>query len=186
MEDQKIIDLLFARSEHALDELSRKYSRLYKGILGNMLCDACDVEECANDVLLAVWNSIPPNRPDRLPAYLCKIARRIGVNRIRYQTRQKRDARYTIMLSELDDCIPDQAAPDGQDMEGERIRAVLSDFLRGLDVETRVLFIRRYIYLEPVASLAERFGLRENHVSVKLLRARKKLKKLLEKEEIYI
>lgn len=186
MEDNRIIDLLFSRSEAALDALSQKYSRLYKGVLGGILCDACDVEECANDVLLAVWNSIPPNRPEHLPAYLCKIARHMGINRVKYQTRQKRDSGYTVTLSELDDCIPDRAAQVGQDTESERIRTVLSDFLRELDVEMRVLFIRRYIYLESVTSLAERFGMRENHVSVKLLRARKKLKKLLEKEEIHL
>ena len=186
IEDKRIIDLLFARSENALDELSCKYSRLYRNILRQLLGNESDAEECANDVLLAVWNSIPPNRPDNLPAYLCKIARRIGINRARYRTRQKRNADYTVLLSELDDCIPDRDSPDGQETEGETIRAVLSDFLRGLDKETRVLFVRRYIYLETVASLAERFGLSENHVSVKLFRARKKLKKLLEKEEIFI
>ncbi len=186
MEDKEIIDLLFARSDNALDELSEKYSRLYKGILGKMLCDACDAEECANDVLLAVWNSIPPNRPDHLPAYLCRIARNVGVNRIRYNTRQKRDSGYTVMLSELEDCIPDQKGSDGLNTEGAYIRSALSDFLRGLDAETRILFIRRYIYLETVTSLAERFELSENHISVKLFRAIKKLKRLLQKEDIHL
>ena len=186
MEDYEIVDLLYLRSENALAELSAKYSQLYEGILRNLLYDAGNVEECANDVLLAVWNSIPPNRPDHLPAYICKIARRIGINRNRYEGRQKRNAAYTVTLSELDDCVPDRTAPEGFDEDGETIRAALSRFLSDLDTETRILFIRRYIYLETVSSLAERFEMRENHVSVKLLRARKKLKKLLQKEEIYL
>ena len=186
MEDKEIIDLLFARSENALIELSQKYSQLYKGVLGNMLCDSCDVEECANDVLLAVWNSIPPNDPLNLPAYICKIARRIGINRNKYHTREKRNASYTITLSELDDCIPNREASVSMDVDSEYIRTVLSDFLRTLDAETRILFVRRYIYLETVTSLAERFKMSENHISVKLFRARKKLKKMLEKEEIYL
>ena len=66
------------------------------------------------------------------------------------------------------------------------IRAVLSEFIRGLDAETEILFVRRYIYLESVAELATRFGMNRNSVSVKLYRARKKLKKILEKEGIQI
>ena len=66
------------------------------------------------------------------------------------------------------------------------MQAVLSDFLRDLDPETEILFVRRYMYLESVAELARRFELDENRVSVKLYRARKKLKKVLEKEGIKV
>lgn len=182
MDDSIIIDQLFGRAENALDELSRKYSRLYKGILREMLGDERDVEECESDLLLALWNSIPPNRPGSLPAYICKVARNIGINRLKYNKRQKRDCGYTIALSELDDCIPDRES-DGREESG-RIGSLLSDFIRNLDAETRILFVRRYVYLESVTSLAGRFGMSENHVSVKLFRARNKLKKVLEKEDI--
>ena len=63
---------------------------------------------------------------------------------------------------------------------------MLSDFIRGLDPETRVLFVRRYVYTESVSSLAKRFQMKEGTVSVRLLRARKKLKTFLEKEGIHI
>lgn len=186
MDDNKIIDLLFERAETALNEVSHKYSRLYKGIIKEILSDECDVDECANDVLLAVWNSIPPNRPNSLSAYVCKIARRIGVDRLRYNTRQKRNSNYIVMLSELDDCLTDEADIDDNTERNEVIKSVLSDFVRALDPETQVLFIRRYVYLESVTSLAERFEMNENHISVKLYRARKKLKNLLEKEGIRV
>ena len=94
MDDNRIIELLFERAENALDEVSHKYSRLYKGIIREVLSDEYDVEECGNDVLLAVWNTIPPNRPNSLPSYICKIARRIGINRFKYNTRQKRNTGY--------------------------------------------------------------------------------------------
>lgn len=188
MDDKKIISLLFERSEYALDSLSKKYSRLYKGVLRETLSNESDVEECANDVLLAVWNSIPPNSPDCLSAYVCKCARRIGINRYKYNTREKRNTGYTVMLSELDDCIPDNSYEDEylKREQSEQLRQILSDFVRSLDAETRVLFVRRYIYLEPVASLSERYGIKENVISVKLFRARRKLKKILSKEGIYV
>ena len=182
MDDSKIIELLFLRAETALDEVSHKYSRLYKGIIREMLGNEEDTEECANDVLLAVWNTIPPNRPDSLCAYICKIARRIGINKFKYNTRQKRNTGYTVMLSELGDCIPADEPKVPSLGHSEEIRRVLSDFIRSLDPETEILFVRRYIYLESVADLALRFGMAENRISVKLYRARKKLKKALEKE----
>lgn len=178
MDDKKIIELLFDRSETALDEIAQKYAGLYKGIARKTLRNESDVEECANDVLLAVWNSIPPNRPDSLAAYICKLSRRIGVSKVRYNTRQKRSTDYTVMLSELDDCIP--AAPAEEC--NEAVAHVLNEFVRGLAPDVRILFIRRYVYLESVADLAKRFEISENNVSAKLYRARKRLKKILEKE----
>lgn len=186
MDDQKIIELLFERTESALDEISRKYFRLYTGIIKEVLSDGCDIEECANDVLLAVWNSIPPNRPKNLSAYVCKIARRIGIDRFRHNTVRKRNGGYAVTLAELEECLPAEEPFGAHAEQSAMIRAVLSDFIRGLDPETEILFVRRYVYLESVMSLAERFGLEENRVSVKLCRARKKLKKLLEKEGISV
>ena len=184
MEDNKIVEMLFDRDERALEEISSKYSRLYVGVLRETCRDESDVIECANDCLLATWNSIPPNKPKNLGSYLCKIARRIGINRYRHNTRQKRGEGYTALLGELEDCIPDDsidltAVPQG------KIKKIIEDFLLELDVESRVLFVRRYIYFESVASLAQRFEMRENLVSVKLYRARVKLAKIL-KEEGYV
>jgi len=183
MEDYQIIIMLFERSEAALDHLAKKYAGVYKRILWEILRDESDMEECANDVLLAVWNSIPPNDPQNLPAYLCRIARRIGIDKLRHRTRKKRDSGYTVSLSELNDCLTDTGGLPGENDDGQ-IRRVLSEFVRQLDPETRVLFIRRYVYLESVASLSKRFSLNENYIAVKLYRARKKLKKHLIKEDI--
>lgn len=186
MDDSRIIELLFERDDAALKEISDKYSRLYKGIVRGVLSDDCDIDECENDLLLAVWNSIPPNRPDNLTAYLCKLARRIGIDKLRYNTRQKRSTEYTVTLSELNDCLPATAAENDATEDSAAIRCVLTEFLRGLEPETEVLFVRRYLYLETVTDLAKRFELDENRISVKLYRARKKLKKMLEKEGVNV
>lgn len=186
MDDVRIVELLFERTDTALEEISNKYSRLYKGIIRGVLGDECDVEECANDLLLAVWNTIPPNKPDNLCAYICKIARRIGIDRLRHNTRQKRSTEYTLSLSELNDCLPSKSTLDDTEKDSEKIVSTLTEFLKGLDAETRILFVRRYLYLESVTDLSKRFEIEENRISVKLYRARKKLKKILVKEEIII
>ena len=184
MDDNKIVEMLFGRDERALEEINQKYSRLYTGVLRETCRDESDVSECANDCLLAVWNSIPPNRPNNLGSYVCKLARRIGINRYRHNTRQKRGEGYTSLLGELEDCIPDSSCDLTAIPEG-KIKKIIENFIKSLDAQTRILFVRRYIYLESVASLAERFEMRENLVSVKLYRARERLAKIL-REEGYV
>lgn len=186
MDDNKIIELLFNRAENALDEITLKYAPLYKDIIRRTLRNESDIEECANDLLLAVWNSIPPNKPNSLAAYICKLSRRIGVDKLRYNTRQKRNSDYTVMLSELNDCLPQETRTAPEFDQNEKLKTVLTDFVRQLDPETRILFVRRYIYLESVTDLATRFEISENHISAKLYRARKKLKKSLEKEGLNV
>ena len=186
MDDRTIVELLFARSEDALSEIAHKYSPLYRGVIRHVLCDEGDVEECESDVLLALWNSIPPNRPTSLPAYISTIARRIGIGRLRHKTSKKRSAAYTVTLSELEDCLPAEADASLEDDFTDTVREVLTKFLESLDGESEILFVRRYFYLETVAELSRRFSTDENKISVKLYRARKKLRKLLEKEGIRI
>lgn len=187
MDDKLIVSLFFERDERALSEVKTKYSRLYRSMLREALNDESDIEECENDVLVALWNSIPPNAPDDLASFICKIARRIGINRYKYNTREKRGGGYTVMLSELEDTIPDRTPEANIGFEdGEAVKKIISEFLASLDKETRVLFVRRYFYMESVGSLAERFEMKENAISVRLSRARKKLKQMLMKEGIYV
>ena len=185
MEDNRIVELLLERSETALHEVSARYAGTCRGVLRGLLNDPQDVEECFNDVLLAVWNSVPPNQPRNLNTYICRLARRTGIDRLRYNTRQKRNAAWTVMVSELGDRLPDET-PQTEQADAGRLNAVLTDFLNGLDAETRILFLWRYVYAETVPELAVRFGISENYVAVRLYRARKKLKTVLEKEGIGI
>lgn len=182
--DNEIIEKLFNRDEKGLDLLTDHYHRFCESIIREVLDNDADVQECFNDLLLGIWNSIPPNRPLYLSAYIAKFARRIGISRFRYNTRKKRDLGYAVSLSELEEVLPSRAAEN--EMECAQLSALISDFLRTLDKKSRVLFIRRYVYFESVTSLSQRFGISENNLSVKLYRIRNKLKTVLEKGGIYI
>ena len=183
MEDKQIIELLFARDELGLKMTEEKYNKLYRSILRQALQDPADIDECANDVLMGVWNSIPPHYPNHFPSYICRIARRIGINRFKHNTRQKRNVGCHVVLSELEGCI---SAPDklAQRQEAIEFQELLNRFLLDLDPQSRVLFIRRYFYLESVKSLAQRFGVNASFVSVRLHRARAALRTLLKKEGV--
>jgi RNA polymerase sigma-70 factor (ECF subfamily) len=183
MEDSQIIELLFARNEQGLQLTEAKYAHFYKGILRKTIRDPSDIEECANDVLMALWNSIPPNSPSHYPAYIGRIARRIGINRFKFNTRQRRSRECTILLSELEGCIPAQDGPENC-WEAKQLQQSLNAFLTELDPQTRVLFVRRYFYLESVRDLAEKFDVSASFVSVRLHRARAALRRHLEKEGI--
>ena len=79
MQDEKIIDLFFQRSEQAINELDQKYGKIFRNLSFNILNNYLDVEECLNDSYLGTWNTIPPQRPNPLLTYVCKIVRNVSI-----------------------------------------------------------------------------------------------------------
>ena len=183
MEDSRIIELFFARSEQAIAELSRKYGAVCRRVADNILKDRLDAEECLNDAYLAVWNTIPPRRPDPLLSYVCRIVRNQALKRYRRNTAQMRNSAYDAALEEVAECFPSAVSVEAEIEAGEAARAI-DRFLETLDRENRILFVRRYWYADSVGELAELFHLRKHAVSVRLSRIRKALRKHLEEEGI--
>ena len=85
MEDEKIIDLFWARSENAISETDKKYRNRCLYIANSILNDIQDSEECLNDTYLTAWNLMPPNKPSHLSSFLGKITRRISIDKWRKQ-----------------------------------------------------------------------------------------------------
>lgn len=81
MDDDKIVELFWQRAESAIRETEKKYTRYIKYIAYRILGNHEDAEECENDVYLKTWNSIPPNRPNVLPAFLAKITRNLALDK---------------------------------------------------------------------------------------------------------
>lgn len=182
LEDDKIIELFDARSEKAIQELSSKYGELCRKISYNILNDWQDVEECINDAYLGIWNRIPPERPNPLAAYVCRIVRNISLKKSRYNLARKRNSSYDISIHELEECIPAGRNPNPHAQES--LTEAIERFLDSLDQNSRVMLIKRYWYADSVSEIAHVFGMRENSVSAKLMRLRRKLKKYLEQEGI--
>ena len=59
-------------------------------------------------------------------------------------------------------------------------------FLKSLDRNSRVIFVKRYYFCERVGDIAKEMKLTEGNVSVKLNRMKNKLKKLLIEKGILI
>lgn len=181
MEDSKIIELFFARSELAVTALSEKYGKLCQHIADNILGNHQDAEECVNDAYLGAWNTIPPQKPNPLRTYLCRIVRNIAITKYHANTAQKRNSHYDVALSELEYCL---VSPDGADtpLQAKELTHLLNRFLQQQDPHSRVMFVRRYWYSDSVADIASMFHMKPNTVSVQLSRTRNKLRKFLTKE----
>ena len=184
MEDVRIIDLFFARSEDALRETEQKYGKYLKKVAYGLLRSPEDTEEILGDTMLAVWNSIPPERPGKLKYYLARIARNLSLNRLKYQSAQCRCSTRDLLLSELEDCIPDRNCQDR--WEAKEIGDALNRFLKKLSREDCGLFLRRYFYGDTLSELETQFGLPEYKIRYRLKQTRGDLAAFLLQEGIGI
>ena len=185
MEDEKIIELFFARSETAIRELDSKYGKVCYSISYNILNNNLDAEECVNDAYLGTWNAIPPQKPNPLLAFVCKIVRNISIMRYRANTAMKRNSSYDIAMSEIEQCV---VSPENVEktLEAKALARIIEKYLDTLTEENRVIFMRRYWFSDSYTEIANLTGLSEKNISVRLTRIRKNLRDHLVKEGVLL
>lgn len=179
MDDHGLLELLFARVEDAIAALERRFGCRLMRTAMNLLESRQDAEECVSDTYMAIWDAIPPKRPEPLAPYVYKTGRNIALNRLRARCTQKRSG-YELSLEELGQFIP---APDPS--RGRELGTALNRWLSMLQQRDRVIFVKRYWFGDSVKEIAKGVGLRENAVSVRLHRLRNELKTYLTKEGYY-
>ena len=184
MEDEKIIDLYWARDEAAIRETDIKYHPYCGAIAIRILEDREDAEECVNDTWLHTWNAIPPERPGILSAFLGRITRNLSIDRYRARHAARRRTNMETVDLELAD-LEGRYHLDEQ-VEDRVIAATISDFLRRTDQFSRILFVRRYWYMESIRDIAERYEVSESKVKSNLFRTRKALRQHLLEEGVSI
>lgn len=175
MDDNKITELLFSNDESGLNEVQKKYGSLIRKICSGILRSKEDAEECANDTLQAVWDGIPPNKPDNLAGFICKIARRIAISRVRYNTASVRNSD---LLDELDECIVFGSSIE-EEAEKAELSRVLNEWLETLPEKQKLLFVKRYYYFESVKEAARECKMSESAAGTSLQRMRQSLKSYL-------
>ena len=184
MEDSKIIDLFWTRSENAILETGNKYGKYCYSIAYNILANNEDAEECVSDTYMAAWKSIPPHRPSVLAAFLGKITRRLSIDRWRSNTRDKRGGgEVTLALDELEYCVFDPHDID-KAIEWKQFVRVLNRFLDSLPDTDRKIFLCRYWYMDSVSAIAGYLGFSQSKITSILFRTRKKLRAVLEQEDL--
>ncbi len=185
VEDNRIVELYFERSETAISETRNKYGKYCRYIAYNILNSELDAEECENDTYLRAWEAIPPERPKLLKSFLGRITRNLALDRLDRDHAQKRGGNVFIALEEIGECVP--ASEDGRAMSDEiALRDAINEFLGYLPRQTRIIFLRRYWYLCSISDISNDLGLSESNVKVILMRTRKKFREHLEKEGISV
>lgn len=182
MDDKAIIDLYFNRDEQAVRETVLAYGEYCRTVAGNILQNPQDAEEAVADTWLNVWNSIPPQKPRFLKLYLAKITRNIALNTYREQSAQKRGGGQVVLaLEELGECVSHSDSVDSR-VDERLLRDAIQSFLQRISKKDRMIFVRRYFFLEDTPTIAQRYGLKESNVLLILSRTRTKLKDYLIKE----
>lgn len=175
MEDAVIMNKLENRDQSGLAEIKSKYGRLILSVVRGVLKKPQDVEEVENDVLLSVWESLGKENPENLTAFICKIARRKAVDRLRYNTAAIRNSD---LLTELDECLPSGYSPEDEAEKAELSRA-LNEWLRSQNDKLQKLFVSRYFYMNSVKDAAKGCNMSVTAATTALSRMRGSLKKYL-------
>ena len=180
MNEKTIVHLLWNRAEKALELLARSFGKRLHLTAMNILGNRQDAEESVNDTYLEVWNTVPPQKPDPLSGFVYRIGRNLALDRLRYQSAQKRNSRYDLSLEELENYIPDRMLDD--QIEARALGHAISRFLGTISPQNRDLFLRRYWFGDSVSEIAKAYEMRPNTVTVRLGRVRTQLKSYLMEE----
>lgn len=185
MDDQKIIELYWARTEEAIRETSEKYGGLCRAVAGRILASPQDSEECVNDTWLELWNAMPPHRPGRLAVFVSRVTRNLALKRFDYLTAQRRNPAAICSLEELAECVSGRESVESE-LELRRTEQAINAFLRRQGEEKRNVFLLRYWYFESIDSICRRTGYSQSKVKSMLSRTRRDLREYLEEEGIAI
>lgn len=186
MEDTQIIQLYFARSEAAIEETASKYGPYLNQVAFNILRCREDTEEVVEDTYLAAWNAIPPAVPLVLKHFLSRITRNLSFTRLDYLTAKRRNSQLDMLLSELDECLPDRRGSAEDIWEAKQIGHALNRFLDALDQTDCRIFLNRYYYGMTIGEISEKYGIPQRKVKYRLSCLRKQLRSHLTKEGVTV
>ena len=181
MQDYEIVDLYWARNEGAITETRTKYGAYCRKIAMNIVSNEEDSEECLSDTYLSAWNSMPTERPDMLAPYLAAIVRNHALTLYRKIHSMKRGAGQTALA--LDELFEIAGSDSTEDMVDRSLLAGhINCFLAGMAPKDRIVFVRRYFYVDSLADIADELDMSESAVKSLLFRLRAKLKDYLNLE----
>ncbi|MCB6345160.1 RNA polymerase sigma factor [Enterocloster lavalensis] len=182
MEDNRIVELYWARDERAISETASKYGKYCHTIAYNILRDQGEAEESVNDTYLGAWNAMPPHCPSVLRTFLGKITRRISLKKWRDLHRDKRGGgQVSLALEELSECVPSKSAVEDEILAAE-LSETLNCFIASLPATERQIFLCRYWYLDSIDTISRSFCFSRSKVKSMLYRTRVKLLNHLKKE----
>ena len=178
----KITEKLLLRDESALADIETKHGNMLRSLAFRTVGIREDAEEIFNDTLLEIWNTVPPQKPENILSYACMLIRRAAVDRVRYNTAEKRGGgEYPIAIEELSEVLSSE-----ESYEDGEIHAAVNAFLSEQKKKDRIIFMSRYFGFESSENIAKKLSMSKNAIDIRLSRMRKDLKSYLEKRGITI
>ena len=182
MNDPDIIRLYLERSEAAVSESKTKYGAYLKSVARRILKDPRDAEEAEADAYFKAWNSIPPEEPKSLSAYLGRLCRNAAIDLARRSRREKRGGgEYDAVFDELELLTRDGDIAETA-VNGIAFSQAVDAFLAGLSAKKRRVFVQRYWYFMTSNEIARDNGMTKAAVDMQLMRLRADFAKLLTEE----
>ncbi|MBR5363535.1 MAG: RNA polymerase sigma factor [Oscillospiraceae bacterium] len=147
-----------------------------------ILGDRQDAEECADDVLMKLWETIPLAAPRSLTAYISGITRNHALNMLHARNRAKRGGKqYDAALDELSPYLRSDEDPEER-LSIIALQEAINRFLDGLPEETCMIFLARYYSMQPIKEIAAEHSSTVGRVQMILKRTKEKLRAYLEEE----
>lgn len=178
MEEEKLIRLLKKYPSKGIYEVINQYQGYVHTIIANILGNHQeDIEECASDTFIKVWNNIDKFEGEKgtLKGYIATIARNEAINC--YHKLQKQKVIYLDegMLPACEDILLEIVKKEEQ--------AIVEELILTMEEPDRSIMIRKYYFLESMKTIARYMQIDEKQVENRLYRTRKKLKELLNAEK---
>lgn len=182
MTDPELVRAFQQRDQEVIARVDARYGDYLLAVCMNVLGSREDSEECRNDAYMRAWNSIPPDEPDNLKAYLAVLARAAAIDRYRHDRRQKRGGtEKAVSFDELEGIVAESGEVTDE-VEASELAAALNRFLAGIGTREQICFVRRYYFSESVAQIVEKTGFSKSTVYELLAGIRVKLQAALKKE----
>lgn len=182
MEDEKIIERFWARDEAVLSDVSDKYGKYCMTIARNIVYNEQSAEECVQDALLRLWETIPPNRPTDLQAFIGTVTRNIALDMVKATNTQKRGGEDTVLSfdDEPREISTGESSVEALAEQHELITEI-NMFLEGISSVKRRIFVLRYWHCFSVPDISRIVGMSAANVASNLKRVKKKLLEYLNK-----
>lgn len=174
MREEKLLELLRSHDERGAEALLTHCGPLIRYIIAPILPDPRDQEECLSEVVMRVWEKIGLYDPNRgtWTGWLTALTRNTALNRAR-------QARRSGHPEELTGDLPSpEPTPEEQVLQWEQQR-ILECALRELAPKERLLFYRKYYYLQSTAQIASELGMTPRAVEGRLYRLKKRLRGMM-------
>ena len=174
MQEQAIIELLIERDEKGMDALLRHYGPLMRYVIAPIVKNPQDQEDCLSEAAMRIWEGIERFNRGRgsWSAWLTAVTRNTALNYVR-------NISHRGSGEEIPENLPSPEPTPEEAMIRQERQAAVNQALRRLSSKDRVLFYRKYYYLQSTAQIASELGMTERAVEGKLYRLKKQLRRML-------